>query len=137
MGRAQKRVEEERGILAYPYPGPNVSRVMTHPRSLDQGKEAVKSSTGGYCRKLTGVWMEESIQVNIGARFALPSSFYRPKIMARKLDNFRVLEGKEIRRKILSIFGTIAMIEDYLPIKDLNTYTGNSLNRVSFFLSNS
>lgn len=57
--------------------------------------------------------------------------------MARKLDNFRVLEGKEIRRKILSIFGTIAMIEDYLPIKDLNTYTGNSLNRVSFFLSNS
>lgn len=57
--------------------------------------------------------------------------------MARKLDNFRVLGGKEIRRKILSILGTIAMIEDYLPIKDLNTYTGNSLNRVSFFLSNS
>lgn len=57
--------------------------------------------------------------------------------MARKLDNFRVLEGKEIRRKILSILGTIAMIEDYLLIKDLNTYTGNSLNRVSFFLSNS
>lgn len=57
--------------------------------------------------------------------------------MARKLDNFRVLGDKEIRRKILSILGTIAMIEDYLLIKDLNTYTGNSLNRVSFFLSNS